>query len=93
MGLDGPAGRSRPAHQERSARRREDVLAAVARLLARGGSVSTITIDEICAEADVSRSSLYLRWSSKDALWADVAARTSTTLRRPWSAPATSSPR
>ena len=29
MGLDRPPGRSRPAHQERSARRREDVLAAV----------------------------------------------------------------
>ena len=35
--------------------------------------MTTITIDEICAEADVSRSSLYLRWPSKDALWADVA--------------------
>ena len=73
MALDRAAGRSRPAHQQRSARRRENVLAAVAALLARGGSVTTITIDEICAEADVSRSSLYLRWPSKDALWADVA--------------------
>ena len=73
VALDRGAGRSRPAHQQRSARRRENVLAAVAALLARGGSVTTITIDEICAEADVSRSSLYLRWPSKDALWADVA--------------------
>lgn len=47
---------------------------AVRRLLDRGETVTTITIDGICAEADVSRSSFYLRWPSKDALWADVAA-------------------
>ena len=73
MAPDVKPGRPRPPLQERSAQRQRTVVEAVQRLFDRGESPSSITIDEICVEAEVSRSSFYLRWPSKDAMWGDLA--------------------
>ncbi len=50
------------------------MLDAAARLIAAKG-LGAVTMDEIIVEAQVSRTSLYTRWPSKDALLVDVLTR------------------
>ena len=59
----------------RSAPTRDRLLAAVVELIHSGRDVASLSVNEICIEADVSASSMYNLYSSKEELLADVHSR------------------
>lgn len=54
--------------QERSAETLKRILDTVERMLPEAGSLEAISLNELCAEADVSRSSFYARFKAKEDL-------------------------
>lgn len=69
-----PAGAGRPPGRPRSERAEKAILAATLDLLAEAAGVDAVSIEAVAAQAGVGKTTIYRRWSGKEALIVDALA-------------------
>lgn len=74
---------TRPPGRPRSPQVEQAIIEAALSLLAEGGTVETLSIEAVAARAGVGKSTIYRRWSGKEALLTDAIGNLKRPLPRP----------